>query len=291
MKDMVFGGLLSVGVATCGPGMTDAPERGGLPPGGAGLPAGDAATEGRPSAAPSRDGARRGACRGLPARARRGRPGRHHVADRVRRTRAARTLPAHLRPRGQGVPGPTPRPRDRPRDVRPHPPGARQRGAEAGADPTAPAGRARLVRAVQRAGCGFRPLERADARPSRRRRVRRRRAEGVDLGRPAQRLRRLPRPHRPRAPQARGHHDAHRRHALPGHHGAAAAPDDGRGPLQRGLPRGRARAGGQRPGRGARRLARGADDAGLRAPGAGRPGLGRWRQGRLRRAGGGGTAP
>ena len=49
--------------------------------------------------------------------------------------------------------------------------------------------------------------------------------EGVDVGRAAQRLRRLPRAHRPGAAQARGHHHAHRRHARAGHHGAASAPD------------------------------------------------------------------
>ena len=50
----------------------------------------------------------------------------------------------------------------------------------------------------------------------------------------------------PDAAQARGHHHAHRRHARAGHHGASAAPDDRRRPLQRGLPRRGAGAGGQR---------------------------------------------
>ena len=121
-------------------------------------------------------------------------------------------------------------------------------------------------------------------------RVRAPRAEGVDVGRPAQRLRRLPRAHRSGAAQARGHHHAHRRHARAGHHGAAAAPDHRRVPLQRGLPRRGAGAGGQRRRRGQRRLARGPHHARLRAPGPGQHGR-RWRrQGRLHRAGGGGQA-
>ena len=185
----------------------------------------------------------------LPAPAGRRGPGRHHVAGRVRRARAPRPLPAHLRPRVQGLQGPAPLARDRARHVRADAAGARQRGAEEGVHPAAAARRPRLVRAVQRARRGLGPLERADAGPARRRRVRAPGPEGVDVGRAAQRLRRLPRADRPGAAQARGHHHADRRHARAGRHGAAAAPDHRRVPLQRGLPGRGAGAGGQRGGR------------------------------------------
>ena len=226
MKDMVFGGLLSVGVprpARGGPGVTDEPDeeefraevlaffKATLPPKGAAVETGGTGVT--RAVAFQRQLAEAGLAgitwpveyggRGLPGRFQR-------IFDREAK---AFQVP--------------PRARDRARHVRPHAARARQRGAEAGADPPAPARRAHLVRAVQRARCGLGPLQRADPGPPRWRRVRARRAEGVDLGRPAQRLRRLPDPQRPGAPQARGDHDAHRRHALAGHHRAAVAPDDG----------------------------------------------------------------
>ena len=151
--------------------MTRAPRRGGLPTGGPGLPAGHA-----PAArdAAARDAEASGSPEPSPI-----------SASWPRRGLAGITWPVEYG--GRGLPGryqriydreakafqvPPRAARDRPRHVRTHAAGARQRGAEAGVHPAAAAGRARLVRAVQRTGCGLRPLERADAGPTRRRRVR-----------------------------------------------------------------------------------------------------------------------
>ena len=95
--------------------------------------------------------------------------------------------------------------------------------------------RHRRLSAVLRAGRRQRPGEPADQGRARRRRVGDHRAEGVDHRRPVLRHRRDHRPHRSRAPQAQGSHRVHRRHAGARRRGAAAASDDRRGQLQRGL--------------------------------------------------------
>ncbi len=81
------------------------------------------------------------------------------------------------------------------------------------------------------------------------------RPEGVDLARAPGRLGDLPRPHRPRRGQAQGHHLLPRRHAHSRHRRTSVAGDHRRGPVQRGLPRRRVRAGRLRGRRGQRRLA------------------------------------
>ena len=70
---------------------------------------------------------------------------------------------------------------------------------------------------------------------ARRRPVGRQRAEGLDVGRAPQRLGVAARAYRSRRAEAQGDHRVPARHALARHRGAAVAPDQRHGPLQRGL--------------------------------------------------------
>ena len=82
----------------------------------------------------------------------------------------------------------------------------------------------------------------AHPRGARRRAVGRERSEGVDLGCASQRLGPDARAHRPRRAEAQGDHRLPARHAHARDRGAAAAPDQRHGALQRGVPHRRRRA-------------------------------------------------
>ena len=96
-------------------------------------------------------------------------------------------------------------------------------------------GRPRGLAAVQRARRRLRPGRPPDQGRPRRRRVDRQRPEGLDLRRPLQRHRRGHLPDRPGSAQAPGPHRLRGRHAGPRCGDPAAAPDDRRRVLQRGL--------------------------------------------------------
>ena len=102
--------------------------------------------------------------------------------------------------------------------------------------------RHRRVPAVLRADRRLRPRRDPDQGRARRRRVDRHRPEGVDLRRAVLRHRRDHHPHVTGQAQAQGPDDVPRRHARPGDRGAAAAPDDRRRVVQRGVLRRGARA-------------------------------------------------
>ncbi len=123
------------------------------------------------------------------------------------------------------------------RDGRPDAPRARHRGAEATAHPGVAARRRGLVPAVQRAGRRLRPRRPHDARRPRRRRVDRRRPEGLEQLRPHRRLGHPAHPHRLGRPEAPRHHLLPRRHDDSRGRGASAAPDHRGRALQRDVPR------------------------------------------------------
>ena len=123
-----------------------------------------------------------------------------------------------------------------------------------------------LLPAAQRARGRVRPRRAADGRRARRRRVGRQRPEGVELVRPRGLRRPAPRPHRPDGAQAPGPDDVHAADGHAGRRGPPAAPDDRRGPLQRGVLRRRADPRRQPRRRARRWLAGRADDADERAP-------------------------
>ena len=101
----------------------------------------------------------------------------------------------------------------------------------------------------------------AHARRSRRRGVGRQRPEGVDVGRALQRLGHPARAQRPRRAEAQGHHRVPARHAHARHRRAAAAPDQRRVALQRGVPHRRAHSRRDAPRSARWRLARREHDA------------------------------
>ena len=176
------------------------------------------------------DLARGGRCStsGVPGRGLAGRVGRRRRArpaarPRARRGGRRRAAPAADRP-------------DPPRRVRAR--ALRQRGA-AGAPPARDPRRPRhVVPAVLRAGGGQRPGRDAHARPCRRRRrLRRRRPEGLELERRVVGLRLPARPHRDPGGAPPRHQRVHRRHARCGRRHPPAARAHRHVGLQRGLPR------------------------------------------------------
>ena len=123
-----------------------------------------------------------------------------------------------------------------------------------------------VVPALLRARRGLGPRRHPDARQAgRRRHLAAHRPEGVDHERPARRLRAAARAHRRRRAQAQGPDHVHRPDGRAGRDDPPAAPDLGRGALQRGLLR-RRRARRRLRGRpGQRRLGRRHDHADVRA--------------------------
>ena len=133
--------------------------------------------------------------------------------------------------------------------------------------PAADAPRRRgVVPALQRARGRLRPRQHHHPRRARRRRVGRHRPEGVDVGGAPGRVGHPPRPHRPRraeAPAASPTSSSTCRQ--PGHRHPAAAADDRRRALQRGVPRRRPHPAGQRGRRGGGGVAGRPDHPGQRA--------------------------
>ena len=202
----------------------------------------------------------------LAAGAGRGPPGRGHVAGGVRRRRA--------RPAPAGGRQPGDRPRRRAGDLRHHRRGharpdadrARVRGAEAApprarcSPPTRSGASSSPSRPRARTSPACRPAPAGGGR-----RLAPLGPEGVDDQRPARRVRPPARPHEPRRAQAQGPDHVRRPDGRRGRHDPAAAPDLGRGALQRGLPRRRAARAGRRGRAGRRRLGRRHDHADVRA--------------------------
>ena len=117
----------------------------------------------------------------------------------------------------------------------------RHRRAEAALPPRHRHRPAGLVPALQRARRRLRPRRpRLQGRQGRRG-VDHQRPEGVDVRRPGRRPRHADRPDRSRAAEAPGHHLVRLRHEAAGRRRPAPPGDDGPGPLQRGVPRGRPR--------------------------------------------------
>ena len=185
----------------------------------------------------------------------------HRVAEGVRRARRHARRGSHLRSGAGALRRRRWRVRRRHRDGRADADRARHRSAEAAVPPGAAARRRGVVPAVQRAGRRVRPRRAADPRRARRRRVGRRRAEGLELGRAPQRARHPAGAHRPGRAEAQGHHVLRARHALARDRGAAAAPDQRRRALQRGVPDRRADPARERGRRGERRVGCRPDDA------------------------------
>ena len=124
---------------------------------------------------------------------------------------------------------------DRLRHVRADGRGVGQRGAEEALPAPAVHRRGDLVPAVLRAGLRLRLRRPVVAGRPRRRRVDRQRPEGVDDAGPRLPLGPARRAHRPRRAQARRPHRLRRRHAGARRRDPAAAPDDRRGRVQRGV--------------------------------------------------------
>ena len=193
------------------------------------------------AAAPAMRSARGRAAR-VAARAGRGRAGGGDVAGRVRRRRARAAAPGGRQPGDRARRRARALRRHRRRDARADDHRPRHRGPEA-APPRADAHRRRgLVPALLRARRRLRPRGRPDPRApgSRRRQLEDVGPEGVDDQRPARDLRADARPHRPRRAQAQGPDHVRPADGGRGRRRPPAAPDLGRGALQRGLPRRRA---------------------------------------------------
>ncbi len=159
----------------------------------------------------------------LPRGRRRSRPRPEAAADRQR---------ADLRRRRARTRSPQP---DRLRHVRPDRRRVGHRGAEAALPAAAVHRRGDLVPALQRAGRGLRLRRPVVPRREGRRRVDRQRPEGVDDARPHRQVGPARRAHRPRRAQARGLTSFVVDMQAPGRRGPAAAPDDRRGRVQRGV--------------------------------------------------------
>ena len=99
-----------------------------------------------------------------------------------------------------------------------------------------------LVPALERAERRLRHRVAADTRGARRRRLGHQRPEGLDVGRALRAHGLDHRADRSRRTEASRHHVLHRAHVRPGHRRPAAAADDGRVELQRGVPERRPRA-------------------------------------------------
>ena len=195
----------------------------------------------------------------------RGRLHRAHLAEGVRRRRQAVQLSGDL-PRGDGSRRGAAAPRrDRARHGRPDDHRARHRGPEGPLPPASALGRGDLVPGLLRAGRGLRSLRRADELAPRGLPVRRRRPEGVVVVRAHRRLVHPRHAQRPELRAARGPHVPDRRHEGARRRGAAAAPDHGRGGVQRDLLHRRRGAGRERDRRHRRRLAGRDDDPAPRA--------------------------
>ncbi len=143
--------------------------------------------------------------------------------------------------------------------------GARLRGPEAPAHQTHRHRGADLVPALQRAWRGIRSGRAHHPRGARRRRLDRHRTEGLEHGRRTRGVRSAAGAHRLGRPEAPWHHLLRDPDAAAGHRGPTAASDERARVVQRGLPRQRPGAGGQRDRRGERRLEGRPDDAGARA--------------------------
>ena len=154
---------------------------------------------------------------------------------------------------------------DRHRPVRGDRAGFRQRGAEAPLPPGAVHRRGAVVPALQRARERFRPRVTRDAGRARRRRVGRRRPEGVDERRPPRPPRVAAGPHRPGRREARRPHRVRHRPARARGRGAAAASDERRRRVQRGVPQWRPDPRHRAPGRRRCGLGRRAPDPRARA--------------------------
>ncbi len=159
----------------------------------------------------------------------------------------------------------------------PHDRGARHRCAEAALPARHRHGHQGLVPAVQRAGRGLRPRGPDHFRGARRRRVGRERPEGVDLGRAGRGPRDVARADEPGCAEASGHLVLRVRHEPARRRGATAQGDDGPRAVQRGVPRGCARARRRRHRRDQQRVGGREHDALVRAGGSGRGCGRRWR--------------
>ncbi len=148
---------------------------------------------------------------------------------------------------------------------------ARQRGAAGQVPARARPRRGVMVPVLLRAGRGFRPGRRADPGGARQGwggrggRLDRGRPEGVDLGRPVGRPRDAARADRPGRAQAPRAQLLHHRCRPARHRGQAAASDERRARVQRGVLRRRARRRRPAGGRGGRRLVGRGDRADVRA--------------------------
>ncbi len=188
------------------------------------------------------------------------------LAARVRRhgavLRAPGDLPRRSRPRtGAGTA------RHRSQHRRAHHHQVRHPGAEAAVARPDAARRHGMGAGLLGTGGRLGPAEPAHHRPPRRRRVRRQRAEGMDVARGRRRHLLRPGPHRHQREQAEGHHLPRRRRPRARGAGAAAAGPDRRAPVRRGVLRRRAGAGREPDRGGERRLAAGPHQPRARAGG------------------------
>ena len=158
-----------------------------------------------------------------PSGAGRARPAPHRVEHRARRLRRVRRAAPARRPR--------------PADGRADDPHARHARSDRPPRAADPRGRGELVPAVQRAGRGLGSRRAHDARRARRRPLDHQRPEGVEQHGPRVRLRDAARPHRLLGAEARGHLVVRVQPRPARRHGPAAARDDRRVGVQRGLPR------------------------------------------------------
>ena len=179
------------------------------------------------------------------------------VAEGVRRRGAERDAAVHLQP-GDGAVGRAARRqlRHRHRLGGPDDHHARHGGAEEEVPAGHRAGRRGVVPGLQRARRGQRPGGGADARGEGRRRLRRQRAEDLDVGRARRAVHDPAGAHGSGGAEAPGHQLLHPRHEVAGHRGAAAGEHGGQPRLQRGVLRQRARAEREHDRRGEPRLVR-----------------------------------
>src|SRR6476646_8059739 len=190
---------------------------------------------------------------------------RADLADGVRRRGSAVQLPGDPLRRARGGAGGGPCRRDRAQHGRADDHRPRHGGAEGALPPADPRRRRDLVPGLLGAGRGLRPRRRAHARRAPGRRLRRQRAEGVVVLWSHRRLLHPRHPERPGRGALPEPHVPARRHARARRRGPAAAPDHGRGGVQRDLLLGCRGARRKPPRRRGRWLAGGDDDAPARA--------------------------